>query len=93
MKGKPHFSSRPKKRRTTLALPADSLAQAQQIAHARRVNLSTVIAEALDTGLRLQMAAERSDEVLDSYRKAFSGFSGEELSILDGIILDSATGR
>lgn len=82
-------SARPKKRRTTLTLPAESLAEAQRIAHSRKVNLSAVVTEALDAGLRLQMAAKRSDEVLKNYRKAFSGFTEEELAILDGIILES----
>jgi len=82
-----------KKRRTTLTLPAESLAEAQRIANARKVNLSSVIAEALNEGLRLQRAAERSEEVLEGYRKAFSGFSDEEMSILDGIILESPGGQ
>jgi hypothetical protein len=77
-----------KKRRTTLTLPADSLAHAQRIARARKVNLSTVIAEALSEGLRLQTLAERSEEVLEGYRKAFSGFSDGEMAILDGVILE-----
>ena len=81
--------SPPKKRRTTLTLPADSLSEPQRIARARKVNLSTVITEALDAGLRLQMAAERRDQVLDSYRNAFAGFSEEEVSVLDGVISDS----
>jgi hypothetical protein len=85
-----HLSPPLKKRRTTLTLPADSLADAQQIADKRKVNLSTVIAEALSEGLRLQTGAERSEEVLEGYKKAFSGFSKEEMAILDGVILGSA---
>jgi hypothetical protein len=75
------------KRRTTLTLPSDSLAHAERIARARRVNLSTVIAEALAEGLRVQQAAERSEEVLNSYRRAFQGFSEQEMLLLDGIVL------
>lgn len=86
-------SPRLKKRRTTLTLPAESLTEAQRIANARRVNLSAVITEALTAGLRLQNAAEGSQRVLDSYRKAFSGFSDEEMSILDGVILEPRTGH
>jgi hypothetical protein len=81
------------KRRTTLTLPADSLTQAQRIARARKVNLSTVIAEALSEGLRMHAAAERSEEVLNGYKKAFSGFSDEEVAILDGVILEPAARR
>jgi len=51
--------SRPKKRQTTLTLPAESLTEAQRIAHARKVNLSSVITEALNAGLRLQTAGEQ----------------------------------
>ena len=47
------------------------------------------MAEALDAGLRLQTAAERGDEVLESCRKAFSCFSSEEMSFLGGVILES----
>ena len=86
-------SSPAKKRRTTLTLPADSLTEAGRIARARRVNLSTVISEALSEGLRLHAAAERSEQVLSAYKNAFAGFSDEEISILDGIILEPANGH
>jgi hypothetical protein len=36
----------------------------------------------------MQTAADRSEEVLEGYKKAFSGFSDEEISILDGVILE-----
>jgi predicted transcriptional regulator len=63
-------SSNKKKRRTTLTLPADTLTEAQRIARVRQVSLSTVIAEALADGLRLQTAAERSEEIVNGYLKA-----------------------
>jgi hypothetical protein len=66
-------------------LPADSLNEAQRLADVKNVNLSTIITEAPNEGLRVQARAERSAEVIEGYRKAFSGFSEEELSILDGI--------
>lgn len=93
MSRRPPLSPVLKKRRTTLTLPADSLNHAQRIAHARKVNLSTVISEALTEGLRLQTAAKRSEEVLERYRKAFSGFSDQEMALLDGIILEPAARR
>jgi post-segregation antitoxin (ccd killing protein) len=77
-----------KKRRTTLTLPSDSLVQAERIARVRKVNLSTVISEALSEGLRAHAAVTRSEEVLNSYRAAFSGFTDDEVAILDGIILE-----
>lgn len=85
--------SRSAKRRTTLTLPVDSLSRAQRIARSRNVNLSSVIAEALEEGLRVHAAAQRSEEVLKAYQQAFAGFSKEELMILDGIILEPASRR
>lgn len=81
-------ADRPERRRTTLTLPADSLAHAERIARARNVNLSTVVAESLAEGLRLQADRERSEAVLAAYRQAFTGFSEEELLALDGVILE-----
>ena len=80
-------------RRTTLTLPADSLLAAQRIARARKINLSTVVSEALSDGLRAFAAAERSEEVLRAYQKAFAGFSEQELLILDGVLPDSVCER
>jgi hypothetical protein len=53
------------------------------------VKFSTVIPDAITEGLPLQSTAERSDEVLEHYKKAFSAFSDEEMSILDGVILEA----
>jgi hypothetical protein len=78
------------KRRTTLTLPADSLLRAQKIANSRRVNLSTVIAEVIAAGLQFESAKQRTDQILDNYRKAFSGFSADEQAILDGVMLEPA---
>src|SRR5216683_2814003 len=88
MKRSPRRPSHPKKRRTTLTLPAESLTQAERIARARGVNLSTVVSEVLAEGLNLHAAAERSEQVLAAYNKSISGFSVDEMSILDGVIMD-----
>jgi hypothetical protein len=90
---KRRHSERSLSRRTTLTLPAEALTQAERIAHARRVNLSTVVSEALSEGLRLHAAAERGEEVLNAYKKAFGGFSNDEMSLLDGIILEPESAR
>ena len=79
-------------RRTTLTLPEDSLSHAERIARARKVNLSTVVSEALSEGLRLQRSRERAEQTMKAYEQAFSGFSEEEMMILDGIILEPETG-
>ena len=90
MRQRAHLSHLPKKRRTTLTLPAAALTDAQRIARARNVKLSTVIVEALSEGLRRQHVAERSEEVLEGYRKAFSAFTDDEIAILNGVILEPA---
>ena len=84
MKNRTGSPGKSSKRRTTLTLPSEMLAYAKQIARARKIDLSTVISEALAEGLRAQQAAERSDQVLKSYRRAFSGFSEPEMLLLDG---------
>jgi hypothetical protein len=80
-------------RRTTLTLPAGALTQAERIARARKVKPSAVISEALSEGLRVYAAAERGEQVLNSYRTAFGGFSEEEMTILDGVILEPEAGH
>ncbi len=74
--------------RTTLTLPRESLATAARIARARKVNLSTVVSEALEEGLRAKRAAERSQEVLKAYRQAFNSLTAEDVLALDGVILE-----
>jgi hypothetical protein len=81
------------KRRTTLTLPAESLLQAQRIAHSRHVNLSTVISEVVSAGLGLENARQRRNQILEDYRKAFTGFSQDELAVLDGVILEAPRSR
>jgi hypothetical protein len=76
------------KRRTTLTLPSDSLLQAQKIADSRQVNLSTVISEVVSQGLQIESARHRRNRILENYRRAFTGFSEDELAILDGVILE-----
>jgi post-segregation antitoxin (ccd killing protein) len=71
----------------------DTLSHAEQIARQRKVNLSSVIAEALEEGLRVHAAAQRSEEVLKAYQQPFAGLSDQEVMILDGIILEPASAR
>ncbi len=72
--------------RTTISLPAASLTAAKRAAKARRVKLSTVVAEALDDSLRQQQVKDRAKATFARYQRAFAGFDEEELMILDGII-------
>jgi hypothetical protein len=93
MKRTQRRAAKPATRRTTLTLPSDSLLQAGRIARAKGINLSAVIAEALSDGLRMHAAAERSAEILSAYKNAFTGFSEEEILLLDGVVLESAARR
>ncbi len=70
-----------------MTLPPESLAKAQGIARARRVGLGAVIQEWVAEGLRADAARHRRDEILANYRKAFAGFSDDDLAVLDGIML------
>ena len=81
------------KRRTTLTLPETALREAEQLASARNVNLSTVVSEALADGLRLVHNVRQSDRILQDYRRAFEGFNPEETMLLDGIILEPGSRR
>ena len=83
----------PAKRRTTVTIPADSLAHAKRIASARHSNLSAVISEALSEGLRRHAEAERSQQVFALYKRAFGTFSDDDLMVLDGVILGPTRGR
>ena len=78
------------KRRTTLTLPAAALRHAERLARARNVNLSTVVGEALERELRNHISEARAEDILRANREAFSGFTEEQLMVLDGIILEPA---
>lgn len=80
-------------RRTTLTLPASSLDLAERIARQRHLKLSAVVSEALERGLREEEQIQRSEAVLQSYRKAFTGFTPAELLLLDGIVVAAKTDR
>lgn len=83
----------PSKRRTTLTLPADALAEAQRIARSRNSTLSTVVADALAQGLETNRSRARSAQVIKDYQQALQGFSDEEIMILDGIIPERRSKR
>ncbi|HEY3453007.1 MAG TPA: hypothetical protein VGK64_00280 [Bryobacteraceae bacterium] len=76
-------------RRTTLTLSAKCLKIAERIARERRLNLSSVVGEALERGLREEEQAQRSEAILHAYSKAFGGFSADELLVLDGVVREA----
>jgi hypothetical protein len=52
-----------------------------------------VISEAISEGLRVHAALQRSEQVFEAYKKVFSGFTDDEMAILDGIILEPVKRR
>ncbi len=81
------------KKRTTLTLPVSALKQAEEIAKDRHVTLSAVVSEVLQDGLATLSRTRKAEEVLASYRAAFSGFSEEERLLLDGIEMEPELGK
>jgi hypothetical protein len=77
-------------RRTTLTLPAQCLDMAQEIASERHLNLSSVVGEALQRGLQEEQQRRRNAAILQAYQRAFTGFSADELLLLDGIVTEHA---
>jgi hypothetical protein len=79
-------------RRTTLTLPIKALSAAERIARSRKVNLSVVISEVLDEGLRAKEAAalegQRRVQAWEKYRESLSQLTDEEMLLLDGIIME-----
>jgi hypothetical protein len=47
----------------------------------------------LGSAAQQDTAAERGEEILRRYRKAFSGLSADEMAVLDGIILETRKPR
>lgn len=78
-------------RRTTLTLPSECLEIAERIARERHLNLSAVVGEALQRGLREEEQAQRSEAVLKAYSRAFASFSADELLLLDGVVSERQT--
>jgi len=87
-----HVTASKNKRRTTLTIPVETLAAVERIARIRKVNLSVIVSEVLDEGLRAKEAAalegERRVQAWEKYRQSLSRLTGEEMLLLDGIIME-----
>ncbi|HUE00377.1 MAG TPA: hypothetical protein VMR62_12455 [Bryobacteraceae bacterium] len=79
-------------RRTTLTLPVKALAEADRIARKRKVNLSVVVAEALEKSLAAEAEAKREGErrvqSWEAYGKAFSRLTPEQQEAVSGVFMD-----
>lgn len=76
------------KRRTTVTLPATTLRSAKRLASRRNVNLNVVMNEALEEGIRHQLAVQRAEDFVERMSRAFSGLTDEELLMVNGIYLN-----
>jgi transcription initiation factor TFIID subunit TAF12 len=80
-------------RRTTLTLPASTLATAKRLAHKRKVTLNVVVNEALEEGLRQKLALERAEDFVQRMSQAFVGLTEDELLLVNGIDLTERRDR
>ena len=74
-------------RRTTVTLRAAALRKAEQLARERNVTLSTVIGDGLDILLHNHDSARQRQAAWKAYSQSLSGFSQDQLMVLDGIML------
>jgi hypothetical protein len=78
-------------RRTTLTLPEDLVRRAELLAEQRRQTLSATVADLMERSLRSFPARQSGNvDVLSHLRKAFAGFSEEEMLLLDGIVMEES---
>lgn len=75
------------KRRTTVTLPAATLRSMKRLASRRNVHLNVIMNEALEEGLRQQIAVERAEQFVERMGRAFGGLTDEELLMVNGIYL------
>ena len=87
-----HVTAKNNKRRTTLTIPVETLAAVERIARLRRVNLSVIVSELLEEGLRAKEAAalegQRRVQAWEKYRESLSQLTDEEMLLLNGIIME-----
>lgn len=73
--------------RVTLTVAASTLAVAKHLAKRRKVTFSVVMNEALEEGLRQQLASERAEVFVQRMSHAFAGLTEEELLLVNGVHL------
>jgi len=87
-----HVTAKNKKRRTTLSIPVETLAAAERIARLRKVNLSVIVSEVLEEGLRAKEAAalegQRRVQAWEAHRQSFARLTKEDQQALSGIFMD-----
>ncbi|MFN7919757.1 MAG: hypothetical protein U0Q16_06650 [Bryobacteraceae bacterium] len=75
------------KKRTTLTLPADLLAEAEELAARRNTTVSAIVAQAMEAGLPVLSRRERAQQTYENLRAALGQLTAEERMLVDGIRL------
>ncbi len=75
------------KKRTTVTLPANLLAEAELLAAKRGTTVSAIIAQAMEVGMDSLHRKERAQQAYDQLRSALTGLTEEEQLLVDGIHL------
>jgi hypothetical protein len=87
-----HVSANDKKRSTTLSIPVKTLAAAERIARLRKVNLSVIVSEVLEEGLRAKEEAalegQRRVQAWEAHRQSFARLTKEQQEMVNGIFMD-----
>jgi metal-responsive CopG/Arc/MetJ family transcriptional regulator len=73
------------KKRTTVTLPGELLAEAEALAQERNTTVSAIIAQAMEAGMDSLRRKERAQQAYEQLRSALSGLSEEEQLLIDGI--------
>jgi metal-responsive CopG/Arc/MetJ family transcriptional regulator len=77
----------PDKKRTTVTLPANLLAEAEVLAAKRGTTVSAIIAQAMEAGMDSLHRKERAQQAYDQLRFALNVLTEEEQLLVDGIHL------
>lgn len=75
------------KKRTTVTLPAQLLAEAEAIANKKNTTVSAIIAQAMEAGMASLQRKERAQAAYTHMRTALAGLTEEEGLLVDGIHL------
>lgn len=75
------------KKRTTVTLPAELLAAAEELANQGNTTVSAIISQAMEVGLDSMRRKERAQQAYEQLRSALGGLTEEEQLLVDGVRL------
>jgi CopG-like RHH_1 or ribbon-helix-helix domain, RHH_5 len=79
------------KKRTTVTLPADLLAEAEVLASQRNTTVSAIVAQAMEAGMESLRRKERAQQTYRQLQASLGGLSEAEQFQVDGIHLSPET--